>query len=136
MKIVTQVAMFVRNAPGTLAEICSYLGQHDININGVSVSDAIDHAVVRFIVDQPRKASFLLEERGLLVVDTHVLAVDLENVPGRLATVARALADAGLDIHYVYGAHAPGSSAGQVYFRVDEPERALRVLSEVTSSAA
>ena len=53
MKIVKQLSIFLKNRPGTLSGVCAHLSEAGINILGFSVSDTIDHAVVRIIVDEP-----------------------------------------------------------------------------------
>ena len=128
MLIKTQLAMFVRSVPGTLADICAYLSEHDINILGVSIQDGVDHAIIRLVTDKPKPATYLLEERGLLVVENPVLAVNLENLPGALARIGNALADAKINIHYVYGGISDEDQKGLLYFRVDDVEGALSVL--------
>jgi len=130
MWIKTQLAMFVRSVPGTLADICAYLSEHDINILGVSVQDGVDHAIVRLVTDKPKPATYLLEERGLLVVENPVLAINLENLPGALGRIGKALADAKINIHYVYGGISDEDQKGLLYFRVDDVEGALKVLGD------
>ena len=65
MKIVTQLSIFMANQPGGLANICNLLSDNGINLVGFSVSDAVDHAVVRFIPDNPVKCKQILEESGI-----------------------------------------------------------------------
>ncbi len=98
-----QLSIFLENRPGVLAEMCEALAADDINIRAISVSDTVDHAVVRMVVDEPAKAIHLLGERGLLVVDTDVLAVEFDNEPGTFARATRKLAAAGVNIEYAYG---------------------------------
>ena len=80
-----QLSLFLVNKPGVLADVCQTLADHQINIRGMSVSDTVDHAVVRLIVDDPTKAIHLLGEHGVLVVETDVLAVEVDDQPGALA---------------------------------------------------
>ena len=51
-----QLSLFLVNKPGVFADVCQTLGEHKINIRGMSVSDTVDHAVVRLMVDDPNKA--------------------------------------------------------------------------------
>jgi len=55
MKIVKQLALFLENKPGTLSKVCDALAAAKINIYAISVSDAVDHAVVRMVVDDSHK---------------------------------------------------------------------------------
>ena len=89
-----QLSIFLENKPGVLAEVCKTLQAHDINIRGISVSDTVDHAVVRMIVSDPHAAIHILGEHGTLVVETDVLAIELSDSPGELAKLASQLASA------------------------------------------
>jgi len=131
MMIQTQLAMFVRSVPGTLSEICAYLSEHEINLLGVSVQDGVDHAVVRLVTNKPKAATYLLEERGLLVVENPVLAIGLENIPGALANIGKRLAAAEVNIHYVYGGISGADQRGLLYFRVDDVDKAVEVLESM-----
>ena len=42
MKVVKQLALFVENKPGTLAAVCQALADKQINIEAISISDAVD----------------------------------------------------------------------------------------------
>jgi hypothetical protein len=122
-----QLSIFLENKPGVLAEVCKTLGAHDINIRGLSVSDTVDHAVVRLVVDDPQKAIHILGEHGALVVETDVLAVKMANEPGELARLAAGLARANVNIEYAYG--TSNSGLGTVFFRVSDVKKALKALS-------
>src|SRR5437763_16122856 len=98
MPIVKQLSIFLANKPGVLARMCRTFAEQHINIAGLSVSDTVDHAVVRLITSNPAKARALLEDAGVLVVETSVLALKLPDKPGQLATAAQRLATAKVNI--------------------------------------
>src|SRR5260370_41073847 len=76
MKTVKQLAPFVENRPGTLAAVCRALAERKINIYAISISDAVDHAVVRMVVSDPDRAIHLLGDHGMLVVERDVLMIE------------------------------------------------------------
>ena len=92
MKIVEQLSLFLLNQPGTLAAVCDALAEAKVNIYGLSVADAADHAVVRMVVSDPRKALHIFEAHGTLAVESDVLLIENENRPGMLSRIARKLA--------------------------------------------
>jgi hypothetical protein len=122
-----QLSIFLENKPGVLADVCNTLGAHNINVRGMSVSDTVDHAVVRLIVDDPRKAIHILGDHGALVVETDVLAVKLDDKPGELGKLARKLARARINIEYAYGTSAGNEAT--VFFRVSDAKKAIKLLS-------
>ena len=93
MDIVTQLAVFVANTPGTLAEVCDSLAQANINIYALTTSDSVDHAVIRMVVSDTRRALHIFEQRGALVVENDVIMIDNSNKPGSLSRVAAKLAE-------------------------------------------
>jgi hypothetical protein len=128
MKIVEQLALFLHNKPGALAAVCDALAEAKINIYGLSVSDTTDHAVVRMVVSDPRKALHIFEAHGTLVVETDVLMIENENRPGMLSLIAKTLADHKVNIEYAYLASLPSAKKGLLILRVSDPKKALRVL--------
>ena len=82
MEVTKQIAIFLDNKPGTLAELCAVLADHEINILAMTVSDTVDHAVVRMVVDKPQEAIHRLGDAGMLVVERDVLVVEIDNKPG------------------------------------------------------
>jgi hypothetical protein len=130
------LAVFLENRPGTLARVCEALAEARINIQAISTSDTVDHTVVRLVVDDPRKALFLFEERGTLVVENEVLLAETENRPGTMAAVARRLADARINIEYLYCSSLLKSKRGLVVLRVSNPQKALKVLNTAAPAPA
>lgn len=129
VQLAKQLALFVENRPGTLARICDALAGAKINIHAISTSDTVDHIVVRMVVSQPEKALRLFEEYGSLIVATDVLLIGGINKPGSLAAIAHALADANINIEYVYCATTPDARQGMLVLRPSHPHKALKVLN-------
>jgi hypothetical protein len=122
-----QLSIFLENKPGVLASVCRALGEHEVNIRGMSISDTVDHAVVRLIVDEPDKALHILGEHGALVVETDVLAVKLSDRPGELARLAAKFSRAKVNIEYAYG--TSNGSEATIYIRVSDSKKAVGVLA-------
>jgi len=129
MQIGTQLAVFLENRPGTLMRMCQALAEANINILALATSDTVDHSVVRMVVSDPRKALYLLEERGTLVVESDVILIEGSNRPGSLATVASKLADAKVNIEYCYLATQPGARSGLLVLRPSNVKKALKALN-------
>jgi len=129
MEITTQLALFLANKPGTLAAVCDALAAENINIYGLTISDTVDHAVVRMVVSDHKKALSLFEEHGTLVVENQVLMIVHDNKPGTLSGLAKKLATEGINIEYAYLAGAPDSAKGLLIFRPNNIKKAFEVLS-------
>jgi hypothetical protein len=135
MQITKQLAVFLHNKPGTLAGMCRELGKNRINIHALSVSDTVDHAVVRMVVNDPMRAAFLLGEHGVLVVESEVLVVELPNEPGALSLLADQLAEHRINIEYAYATALSNSKKSAVILRVSDARKAARVLGSSIKKA-
>lgn len=129
MHITKQLAIFLENRPGMLARVCDALAENKINIYAISTSDTIDHAVIRMVVSDYRKALHVFEQHGTLVVEDDVLMVEGSNKPGSLSRIAHTLARAKINIEYAYCATPPDAKKGLLVLRVHDAKRALKVLN-------
>ena len=128
MEIATQLALFLENQPGTLAAVCDELAKASINILALTISDTVDHSVVRMIVSDTDQALSIFEEHGTLVVENEVLLFEIDNKPGMLSRIAHVLAGAEVNIEYAYLATGQESQRGLMVLRVSDAEKALGIL--------
>ena len=129
LETATQLAVFLENRPGTLARVCEALGKAGINIHALTVSDTVDHSVVRMIVSDPTKALMLLGERGVLAFENDVLCIDAVNERGVLGKIAEALSRAQVNIEYAYFASNGTSPKGMIILRPSDVEKARQALT-------
>ena len=125
----TQLAVFLENRPGTLGRVCEALAKAGVNIHALTVSDTVDHAVVRMIVSDPTKALMLLGERGVLAFENDVLYIEAANEAGVLGKIADALSRAEVNIEYAYFATSATSRKGIIVLRPSNVEKARQALS-------
>jgi hypothetical protein len=137
MQVEQQLSVLLVNRPGVLAAVCRDLSEHRINIEAVTIANLVDHAVVRMVVSDPLAAVHLLEERGVLVIVSDVLAIDLPDRPGAIEALAERLGRADVNIDYMYGS-SRGSRAGRptIFVRVADIRGAKRALARWTASTA
>ncbi len=130
ISIERQFSVFVDNRPGTLARACQALAKEGVNILALSISDTIDDAVVRFVVDDKKKAATALNSLHLTVHERDVIFMELPNQPGILATVAQKLAAAGINIEYAYCTSSTvAGQPGRLVLRPSDIEGAISALS-------
>jgi hypothetical protein len=129
LETATQLAVFLENRPGALARVCEALAKAGVNIHALTVSDTVDHSVVRMIVSDPTKALMLLGERGVLAFENDVLCIDAANERGVLGKIADALSRAKVNIEYGYFASGAASPKGMIVLRPSDVEKARRALS-------
>lgn len=95
----------------------------------MAIHDTVDNAVVRFLVDNPTKALLLLEEEELYVMEQNVLVIEILNKAGELARLCQCLAEADINISYAYCTARPDQHSGCLVMKVDNPDRALEILT-------
>jgi hypothetical protein len=128
MAVVTQLALFLENKPGTLAAVCDALAEEKINIFALMISDTVDHSVVRMVVSDTRKALSIFEAHGTLVVENEVLMVEHDNRPGTLSELAKKLAAKKVNIEYAYLAGGPHTRKGLLILRPDNIKKAVAIV--------
>ena len=121
----------MENKPGRLSQICNALAENDINIAAMSVHDTVDHAIVRLIVDQPTKALVILEEEGVYTIAQDVVVLEIENKPGIIATIARKLFRADINIEYAYCTASKNQDFGCVVIKTKDAEQTFEILEDL-----
>jgi hypothetical protein len=104
--------------PGVAASIGEALGNAGVEIAGLFGSGRFGE--IHVLVDDAAAARTAIEEAGLQVGDEReALVVDAEDKPGELGRIARRIADAGVNVIYVYVA-----SNNRLVFVAEDVERA------------
>ena len=102
----TDLGVTVEDRPGGLADIGEALGNAGINIEGISGVGLGDRGVIHLLVEDGAAARAALEGAGL-TVESESQAIVSEipgdvSTPGTLGKMARAVADAGVNMQAVY----------------------------------
>ena len=116
-----QVSVFLENSTGRLAELTRALGDAGIDMHALMVADTESFGVVRIICDTPRAARSILEDLGFSASLTQVIAVEVPDRPGGLASVLEALGRASKNVEYAYCFVEPSGDAAVDVIKVDDP---------------
>jgi hypothetical protein len=126
---IDQISVFVENQPGRLAEVTEILGGAGIDLRAMSLADTADFGVLRLIVSDAQRALTVLRSARYVVSVTKMLALSIEDTPGSLARVLRTLADAGINIEYLYAFITRKQGNAFVALRVEDDIRAAEILA-------
>ena len=128
--LVEQIAVFLENKSGRLAEITAVLAENNINIRALSVADTADFGILRLIVDNVEKAKSVLKENGFTVGKTNVIAVEIEDKTGGLAKVLKCLTADDINIEYMYAFVNKTAENAVLIFRFEKMEEAIATLQK------
>jgi hypothetical protein len=106
--------------PGVGASIGEAVGNAGVNIEGLIGSGKLGEVHLLVEDGDADSARSAIEGAGLTVSDTRdAILVDAEDTPGSFGRVARRIADAGVNVDYLYVA-----SRTRLVFVVDDVEKA------------
>ena len=118
-----QISVFLENRTGQLAEITKLLAAENIDIRALSIAETSDYGLARMIVDDSYKASAILLQHGDILSMTPVWAVEVPDRPGGLSEVLGVLADAHVDVEYMYSLFTHREGSAYMVMRIsDEPK--------------
>lgn len=123
----------LEHRPGALAAMGEALGHAGVSIEGGGVFVANGIGVAHFLFADAAAARHALETNGIRVVAEHDVLVQKlrQDEPGQLGTIARRMADAGVNIAVQYSDHD-----GNLILVVDDVERGRVVSHEWTHGRA
>ena len=125
-----QISVFLENRTGQLAEITRLLADNGIDLRAISIAETADYGLARMIVDDSHKASSILLEHGDILSMTPVWAVEVPDRPGGLAEVLLVLAEAHVDVEYMYSLFAPQAGKADMVMRITDEPRFLSTLGD------
>lgn len=128
--LVEQIAVFLENKSGRLAEITTVLAESDVNIRALSVADTADFGILRLIVDKVETAKTVLKDNGFTVGKTHVIAVEVEDKTGGLAKVLQSLHREDINVEYMYAFVNKAMENAVLIFRFEKMDKAIETLQK------
>ena len=125
-----QISVFLENRSGQLAQITDALSKNNINLRALNIAETKEYGLLRLITDDPAKTVEILLENGNLVTKNEVVAVSVPDQVGGLNGVLSVIAEAGMDVEYMYSTFGTVNGQAIMIFRVADPAALIEVLSK------
>lgn len=125
---VKQISIFIENKKGSLAEVTKFIADKKINLKALSIADTQDFGILRIITDKPDEARDMLKNEGYTVTATSVLAVELTDAPGSMASILSVLSESDISVEYTYAFMSTVENKAYMIFRVDDNNKATKAL--------
>ena len=128
--MVKQLSIFVQNKSGKLAASLAVLRDNNIDVRALTIADTPDFGILRLLVDDAAKAEQVLVDNNFIVQSTDVVVVAVPDEKGGLAALLEPMAEAGVNIEYMYSLISRGVADAYMVFRVTDNASFLAMLAE------
>ena len=124
---IQQISVFLENKEGKLAEAIKAISGAGVNIRALCVADTRDFGILRLITTDNASAKKALSDSGA-VITTDVIAAKMDDKTGALAGILDILAEAKINIEYMYAFTGTAAFGAYVVLRVDNTPAAEAIL--------
>jgi hypothetical protein len=128
-KKVKQLSFMMPDRAGLLSEVSAVLAGAKVNISNICAYGMQGEANFMLTTDSNARAKKALSPLGVEIKEDEVFAVEMPNKPGELQKVAKKLADAGINIVYMYGTTGAGRAATCIFTTSDDA-KAIKLINK------
>jgi len=125
-----QLSIPLENAPGRLHAVTRAMGDAGINLRANCICDsAHDFGVLRILVSDIAAARAVVMERQIPARVEDVVAVEIDDSPGKLADILGLFLDSAVNVEYMYA--VAGATAGKavMIFSFSDVAAAIDILT-------
>ena len=127
---IQQLSVLLPNQHGTLANLTDIFYREGIDIRAISVYDTTEYGILRTVVDDPDKAVEILKKNGIVAMLSDIMAINPEDRRGSLNEIFGILAQAGVNVDYVYSFVVEKGGPQYFVLKVEDIARAEDLLAE------
>ena len=124
-----EISFTMPNKAGLLSEVTRAISEARVNITAICAYVMGNTAYFMLTTASNVKAKKALEPLDVAIEERDVVEVELLNRPGELQKVAKRIADAGIDIEYMYATAGAGKSTTCVFKTADD-QRTIKVINK------
>lgn len=128
-KRVKQLSFTLSTRAGLLSDVTSAIAKAKVNITAICAYEMAKNAYFMLTADSAARARKCLAFLKIGLEEEEVVVVEMPNKVGELQKVAKKIADAGINIDYMYGTAAAGKSSTCV-FKTSDDKKAIRAINK------
>jgi len=128
-KKVKQLSFTLSTRAGLLSDVTSAIAKAKVNITAICAYEMAKNAYFMLTADSAARAKKCLAFLKIGIEEEEVVVVEMPNKVGELQKVAKKIADAGINIDYMYGTAAAGKSSTCV-FKTSDDKKAIRAINK------
>jgi hypothetical protein len=125
-RIVQEIVVKMPARVGLLADISAAIRQVGVNITAVSAYEREGEGKFLLVTSDSAKAIQALSAMGAQITEKTVVSADMPNRPGALEKAARRIADAGINVDYIYG--TTNADSATLILKTDDDAKAAGLL--------
>lgn len=115
-----QVSVFAENKPGKICRVTEILGQNNINIRAITISDSGDYGIIKLLLDKPAQGNECLKREGIASTLKDIVAIKIDDSPGGLHKAASILATNNINVEDAYGFTIREKNQAVFVFQVED----------------
>jgi hypothetical protein len=124
-----EISFTMPNKAGLLSEVSRAIAGAGVNITAICAYAMGNTAYFMLTTASNVKAKKALVPLSVAVEERDVVEVELLNRPGELQKIAKRIADAGIDIEYMY-ATAGASKSTTCVFKTADDQKTIKVINK------
>lgn len=127
-KMAKQISFIMPNRAGLLSEITTALAGAKVNITAICAYEMENSAYFLLLTSSNAKAKKALAPLGVEVKEDNVVSVEMPNKAGELQKVSKRIADANININYMYGTTS-AAKASICIFKTADDKKTIKVIN-------
>jgi len=126
---VKEISFTMSNKVGLLSEVTTAIAGAKVNITAICAYGMEGTAYFMMTIDSNSKAKKALASLGVAIEEKDVVEVEVLDKPGELQKVSKRIADAGIDIEYMYATASSGKKETCIFMTSDNT-KAIKVINK------
>lgn len=114
-----EISFSMPNKVGLFSEVTTAIAGAKINITAICAYGMGNIATFMLTTNSNTKAKRALEPLGVIIEDRDVVEIEVPDKPGELQKIAKKIANAGVDIEYMYATASSGKKETCIFMTAD-----------------